>query len=132
MWQNRFYSSVLGGSHLGTALAYVDLNPVRAGLVRRPEEHEWSSAKAHPAGCAGDPLIDSWAWEQLGLAADWAERLAAHQAAGGGEQLHEATYGGRPFGDAKFISEMERKVKRPLRKGRLGPKPKAAHAAASA
>ena len=132
VWQNRFYSSVLGGPHLETALAYVDLNPLRAGLVRRPEGHEWSSAKAHLAGCEGDPLIDSWAWEQLGMAADWADRLAAHQAAGAGEQLREATYGGRPFGDAKFISEMERKVKRPLRKGRPGPKPKATRAAASA
>jgi putative transposase len=33
LWQNRFYSCPLGPSHLATALAYVDLNPVRARLV---------------------------------------------------------------------------------------------------
>ncbi len=35
LWQNRFYSCPLGPSRLATALAYVDLNPVRAGLVER-------------------------------------------------------------------------------------------------
>jgi putative transposase len=31
LWQNRFYSCPLGSSQLVRALAYVDLNPVRAG-----------------------------------------------------------------------------------------------------
>jgi putative transposase len=33
LWQNRFYSCPLGSAHLATALAYVDLNPMRAGLA---------------------------------------------------------------------------------------------------
>jgi len=38
-------------------LRSVGLNPVRAGLVDRPEDWRWSSARAH-LGLAGDPLID--------------------------------------------------------------------------
>ena len=129
MWQNRFYSSALGGSHLEAALAYVDLNPVRAGLVKRVEEYEWSSAKAHLCGCEGDSVVDPWDWEQLGLGAEWGQRLEAYQAGGQGELLREATYGGRPFGDEKFVAEIERSVKRPLTRGRPGRKPKAATAA---
>ncbi len=129
LWQNRFYSSALGGAHLETALAYVDLNPVRAGLVRRAEGYEWSSAAAHLTGCAGDSLVDSWDWEQLGFGADWAQRLAASRTADQGEMLRAATYGGRPFGDEKFVAQMERKIKRPLTKGRPGRKPKALSAA---
>jgi hypothetical protein len=44
--------------------------------------------------------------------------------------LREATYGGRPFGDEKFVAVMEKKANRPLTKGRPGRKPKAAIAAA--
>ena len=33
LWQNRFFSCPLDRDHLWTALRYVDLNPVRAGLV---------------------------------------------------------------------------------------------------
>jgi putative transposase len=40
LWQNRFYSCPLGRNHLVRALAYVDLNPLRAGLVRLPELYE--------------------------------------------------------------------------------------------
>ena len=37
---------VLGTSHLWAALAYVERNPVRAGMVERAEEYRWSSAGA--------------------------------------------------------------------------------------
>jgi putative transposase len=50
LWQNRFYSSPLGALHLLAALAYVDLNPVRAGFVGEAAEYPWSSACAHLDG----------------------------------------------------------------------------------
>jgi putative transposase len=53
----RFYSCPLGGSHLPRALAYVDLNPVRAGLVGRAADYPWSSARAHVAGVGQDPCV---------------------------------------------------------------------------
>ena len=34
LWQNRYFACPLGPSHLWTALAYVDNNPTRAGLVK--------------------------------------------------------------------------------------------------
>jgi putative transposase len=42
LWQNRFYSCPLGRSHVWRALLYVDLNPVRAGLVGDPTTYPWS------------------------------------------------------------------------------------------
>ncbi len=47
IWQNRFYSCVLDTHHWETALRYVELNPVRARLVTAPQDHAWSSARAH-------------------------------------------------------------------------------------
>ncbi|MDQ6997862.1 MAG: hypothetical protein Q9M17_04030, partial [Mariprofundus sp.] len=36
--------------HLAHAVCYVSLNPVRAGLVERPQDWPWSSAKDHLQG----------------------------------------------------------------------------------
>jgi len=34
---------VENGERLINCLAYIDLNPLRAGLVQRPEEYRWNS-----------------------------------------------------------------------------------------
>jgi putative transposase len=118
LWQNRFYSCLLGPTHLVSALAYVDLNPVRAGLVGRGPQYPWSSAAAHGSGTVEDPLIDSWAWSETGLASDWEERLQAGSAGARDVDLRRATYSGLPFGDEKFVEKMESRLGR-----RLHPKP---------
>jgi putative transposase len=56
-WQGRFASSPMDEAHLHVCLRYVELNPVRAGLVARAEEWPWSSARAH-LGLGGDGLTD--------------------------------------------------------------------------
>ena len=44
-WGERFKSVLLGeGESVIDAILYVDLNPVRAGLVRKPEDWKWNSA----------------------------------------------------------------------------------------
>src|SRR3954451_6499607 len=57
LWQGRFSSFPMDEAHLHACLRYVELNPVRAGLVARPEAWRWSSARAH-LGLAGDGLTD--------------------------------------------------------------------------
>ncbi|HEX2764356.1 MAG TPA: transposase [Allosphingosinicella sp.] len=58
LWQGRFSSFPLDEAHLFACLRYVELNPVRAGLVGRPEDWPWSSARGH-LGLAPDPLVDA-------------------------------------------------------------------------
>ena len=50
LWQGRFGSCVLDDQHLRAAARYVEMNPVRASLVGRPEEYRWSNTTAHLAG----------------------------------------------------------------------------------
>ena len=57
LWQARFASFPLDEAHLHACLRYVELNPVRARLVERPEDWRWSSARGHLA-LARDPLVD--------------------------------------------------------------------------
>ena len=44
LWEDRFRSVLLEGGEetLRTVAAYIDLNPVRAGLAERPEDYRWS------------------------------------------------------------------------------------------
>jgi len=47
-WGDRFKSVIVDkGETLVNCLAYIDLNPVRAGIVDRPEDYRWSSLGYH-------------------------------------------------------------------------------------
>jgi putative transposase len=47
-WGERFKSVLVdNGDTLVNCLAYIDLNPVRAGLVERPEDYRWCSLAYH-------------------------------------------------------------------------------------
>ena len=47
-WSDRFKSVLVeDGETLINCLAYVDLNPIRAGLVERPDDYRWSSLGYH-------------------------------------------------------------------------------------
>lgn len=63
LWQGRFGSFVLDDYYLLAATRYVEMNPVKAGLVDRPETYRWSRARAHLGGrddglVKADPLLD--------------------------------------------------------------------------
>jgi putative transposase len=47
-WGDRFKSVIVEkGETLINCLAYIDLNPLRAGMVNRPEEYRWNSLGYH-------------------------------------------------------------------------------------
>src|SRR5258708_17467149 len=46
LWQQRYFSCALSGSHLWTALRYVEQNPCRALMVGAAEQYQWSNARA--------------------------------------------------------------------------------------
>jgi hypothetical protein len=52
LWQDRFKSVVVEGKPgaLRTMAAYIDLNPVRAGLVKDPKDYRWSGYGEAVAG----------------------------------------------------------------------------------
>jgi len=47
-WGDRFKSVIVDkGETLVNCLAYIDLNPLRAGIISRPEEYRWNSLGYH-------------------------------------------------------------------------------------
>ncbi|MGF1678613.1 MAG: transposase [Candidatus Methylacidiphilales bacterium] len=59
LWESRFKSVLLNGCDgeaLATMAAYIDLNPVRAGLVHDPQDYRWCSYAQARAGKARSRL----------------------------------------------------------------------------
>lgn len=118
LWEGRFFSAPLDETHLWTAVRYVELNPVRAGLVERAEDYPWSSARAHCNGVC-DPLlapsspfpgsIEDWS--------DWLKRGIPEEEA---MDLRRKTYRGEPCGANIFVKRLEAVLERPLRTGKVG------------
>jgi REP element-mobilizing transposase RayT len=52
LWEDRFHSTIVEGrmSALAIVGAYIDLNPIRAGLVKDPKEYLWSGYGAAVGG----------------------------------------------------------------------------------
>jgi putative transposase len=55
LWEDRFKSVVVEGTGqaLGAMAAYIDLNPVRAGMVEDPKDYRWSGYGSAMAGRRG-------------------------------------------------------------------------------
>ena len=120
LWQSRFYSCVMDDDHTWAALAYVERNPVRAGVVRRAWNYTWSSAAAHCGKRDRAKLLDLAEWQSRLEGRSWQETLAAHANAELLGRLRLHTHRGRPLGSDSFISKLERAVGRRLRPLHVG------------
>jgi len=120
LWQGRFSSFPMDEDYLLAAVRYVELNPVRARLVDRPEAWRWSSASAHLQG-RDDKLVK--VRPMLDRVSDWRELLAS-----GDERLYEEIrkHGrtGRPLGSGDFIKKVSQMLNRELETKRPGRKKK--------
>lgn len=126
LWQGRFASYPMDDAHLMTAIRYVELNPVKAKLVRRAEDWRWSSAKAHVLNKA-DGLTDLDA--MAGIHTNWRAMLRDGLEAGHSTKATEAEIEahqrtGRPWGGASFVERLEAATGRRLKQQKPGPKPK--------
>lgn len=125
VWQGRFYSCPLDESHLWMALRYVELNPVRAGLVNRAELWGWSSARVH-CGAADESSGLEWsAWKRRWSSEGWKEYLATGERPEEIAAIRQCTHTGRPLGAESFVRSLEEVTQRRL-SPRKGGRPKAA------
>jgi putative transposase len=54
LWEGRHRASLVQSErYLLTCMRYIELNPVRAGMVKRPEEYRWSSYGVNAWGDTG-------------------------------------------------------------------------------
>lgn len=79
LWEGRYRATLVDTErYLFACYRYVELNPVRAGLVRRPEDYPWSSYRANASGSTDDLVTPHERY--TALAAEAVSRRAAYRA----------------------------------------------------
>jgi putative transposase len=121
LFQGRFGSCVLDERHLLAAVRYVEMNPVRAGIVGEAWEYGWSSASFHIGKTEADPLVKDRTL--LGLVKDWNDFLSGPSSAME-SAIRKFSRTGRPAGDGSFIGSVERMTGRDLSMRKPGRPPK--------
>jgi len=118
LWEGRYKSTLIQTEqYLLACMAYIDLNPVRAGLVLQPQDYPWSS-HLHYLGLRTDRLITPHAlyWE-LGNTPFAREAAYAELVRGGinpvqQAALTQATLSGWPLGEANFVADLQKRTER--------------------
>ncbi len=118
LWQGRYGSVVMDEAHLYHAFAYIALNPVRAGLVKRAQDWKWSSIHAHMAGCDDTITTVAPAISRIG---NISNILEGDNDLSRFEALRKAEITGRPIGNNDFIEGLEKQTNRTLKPKKRGP-----------
>lgn len=112
LWEGRFRAGAVEGErHLLACMRYIELNPVRAGLVAEAGDWPWSSARDH-LGQARSGLITEhemyWSLGNTPFEREHAYReLLAHGISPAEQvQFTEAVLRGRPVGTERFLKPL--------------------------
>lgn len=119
LWQGRFSSFPMDESYLLRAAAYVELNPVKAGMVKQPQDYLYSSVHAHLSG--KDELDIIKPKLLLDMVDDWDTYLNLSRKDDAIEMQKHAK-NGLPLGKKDFIQKMEVQLNRILTRQKPGPK----------
>lgn len=126
LWEGRFRSCLMQDeAYVLACYRYIELNPVRAGMVVHPAEYRWSSYRANAQGEADALLTPHELY--LAQALDYEARLAAYRELfryeldpGLVDEIRQATNGNFALGDSRFIAEIEQALGRRARRGKAG------------
>ena len=126
LWEGRYRSTLIETErYLLACMVYIDLNPVRAGMVALPAAWPWSS-HAHYLGQRVDKLVTPhalyWALGNTPFAREAAYAGLVQAGIGSGDQaaLTEAALSGWALGDAEFVAELQKKSPRRVAKAKAG------------
>ena len=120
LWEGRYKSSLVDSeAYLLTCMAYIDLNPVRAGLAESAEAFNWSSYK-HLSGQKIDKLVTPhalyWGLGNTPFAreAAYAEFVASGLSESIQKDLTESALKGRVVGRPDFLKLLEKTTRRQI------------------
>ena len=118
LWEGRYKSSTIStDEYLLACCRYVELNPVRAGLVTDPIEYRWSSYRGK-TGKRKEEWLDFDPC-YMGLAGSKKKRAERYKGwvkgtipEGEWDVIRQSLQRGQLTGSARFVDEIERKTKR--------------------
>ena len=126
LWEGRFRSCLLHAEdYLLACQRYVELNPVRAGMVEHPASYRWSSYRANTQGETLPGLTPHPLYLALGVApearqAAYRELFRTALEPGLVDELRCATNGNYALGNARFHAETAAALGRRTQRGVAG------------
>jgi len=109
LWECRYYSTVVDGdSYLWTVSKYIENNPVRAGIVKKPEDYPYSSAKVHILE-KKDPILKEPLFDK-GELDEYRRFVKLEEDKRILEEIRKQTRSGKPLGDGGFIEALSEKT----------------------
>lgn len=126
LWEGRFRSCLVQDEgYLLACYRYIEMNPVRAGMVTHPAEYRWSSYRENAQAEQRALTKPHSSYEVLGK--DWQARAAHYRELfrheldpGLVDELRSATNGNYVFGNSRFTEEIERTLGRRVVPGKPG------------
>lgn len=123
LWEGRYKAGLVQTEkYLLTCCRYIELNPVRAGMVEHPAEYRWSSYPANAQGVADAVISSHDEYRRLGRTEP--ERRAAYRELFRYQldpyvidQIRDATNHELVVGTSRFKDEIEAMTKRRVRLG---------------
>lgn len=126
LWEGRYRATLVQTDrYLLACMAYIDLNPVRAGLVTKAADWRWSSHR-HYIGQQQDRLLTPhplcWALGNTPFAREAAYADLVQQGVALDQQalLTDATLKGWALGDRSFLEQIEAQTDRRTTRARAG------------
>lgn len=126
LWEGRYKSTLIQTDrYLLACMAYIDLNPVRAGLVTRAQDYPWSS-HGHYIGQRIDKLITPHAlfWElgntPFAREAAYAELVQSGISPMQQAALTDSALRGWALGEPDFVEELQKRTLRRVAKSTAG------------
>ena len=121
-WQGRYWAAPMDQAHAEAAVAYIERNPVAAGLVPTAAAWRWSSAAFH-CGAGPKPSIITTDYRPAGTKPHaWREVLSRPTEDGMRARIRSATSSGRPLGDDAWVDRMAALLGLPPRRPRGRPR----------
>ncbi len=126
LWEGRYRSNLIESErYLLACMIYIDLNPVRAGMVVDPKDYRWSSHRHH-IGLASDRLVKQhalyWALGDtpFGREAAYAQMVQSGLSPKDREDLTHSAMTGWALGSHQFIHQVQSDTPRRVQKDRPG------------
>lgn len=126
LWEGRYRSTLVQTErYLLACMAYIDLNPVRAGMVAEARDHPWSSHH-HYIGTQADKLVTPhplyWSLGNTPFAREvaYADLVRAGVAADTQAELTASALSGWPLGEASYVADLQKHTQRRVHKGSAG------------
>jgi putative transposase len=126
LWEGRYRSTLIQAErYLLACMVYLDLNPVRAGMVAEPASYRWSS-HSHYVGTAPDRIVTPhplyWELGNTPFAREVAYARLVQTGIASDQQrlLTDSAIQGWALGDASYTAELQRQTFRRVEKGRAG------------